>query len=175
MNEIRVRIAKPEDTELIADISRKTFFETFGYLNTKENMDLFMREQFSREQLMEEVLEPGNIFLLAYNGAITSGYVRLREGEKHSHFSGRESIEIARIYVSNKYIGTGIGQLLMRKSILLAKEMKKEIIWLGVWEKNEKAIRFYNRFGFQVFGKHLFLLGKDEQTDLLLYKDLAKN
>ena len=172
MPEITIRYATAEDAELIADLSRKTFSETFGYVNTKENMDKFMNEQFTRENLIKEVGEPENIFLLAFDGDIPVGYARMREGQKFPEFNDKDSIEIARIYAINSYIGTGVGQQLMRQCIFIAKEMKKEVIWLGVWEKNPRAIAFYTKWGFEKFNEHNFLLGEDLQKDWLLMKKL---
>ena len=167
-----IRFATPEDAGLIADLSRKTFHETFGYLNTQENMEKFMQEQFSREQLMNEVNEPGNTFLLAYEGETPVGYVRMRESAAKPEFGNSDAIEIARIYVVNTSLGTGVGKELMRKCIFWAKEMKKDIIWLGVWEKNPRAIAFYSQWGFEKFGEHDFVLGNDVQTDWLMMKKL---
>lgn len=172
MSEILIRYASAEDAELIADLSRKTFYETFGYVNTKENMDKFMNEQFTHEKLMKEVTEPGNTFLIAYDGDQPVGYARMREGQKFPEFNDKDSIEIARIYVVNTSIGTGVGQQLMRQCIFIAKELKKEIIWLGVWEKNPRAIGFYSKWGFEKFNEHNFLLGDDLQKDWLLMKIL---
>lgn len=172
MAEFEIRIATEKDAGLVADLSRRTFYETFGAVNTKENMDKFLNEQFIREKLVAEVSEPGNIFLLAFDGQFPVGYVCLREGEKHAAFGNSDSLEIARIYVVNTYIGAGIGKELMRKCIFLAKEMKKDIIWLGVWEKNSRAISFYTRWGFEKFGEHDFILGNDVQKDWLLMKRL---
>lgn len=167
-----IRFATVEDAELIADLSRKTFYETFGYLNTRENMDKFMNEQFSRDELIREVNDNKNIFLLAFNDENPVGYATLREGEKYPSFKNQDSIEIGRIYVVNSSIGTGIGKELMRKCITLAKDMKKEIIWLGVWEKNTRAISFYTKWGFEKFGEHPFVLGADVQNDWLMKKQL---
>lgn len=100
------------------------------------------------------------------------GYVRMREGEKYPEFGDRDSLEIARIYVVNKFIGTGVGKLMMQKCISLAKEIKKDIIWLGVWEKNKRAISFYTKWGFEKFAEHPFLLGDEVQTDWLMKKEI---
>ena len=170
--EITIRFSTTDDAELIADLSRKTFSETFGYLNTKENMDKFLGEQFNREKLIKEVNDNKNIFLLVFDDENPIGYAVLREGEKYPSFDDKDSIEIGRIYVVNSYIGTGVGQELMRKCIFLAKEMKKEIIWLGVWEKNTRAISFYTKWGFEKFGEHPFILGNDVQNDWLMKKQL---
>ncbi|HEU5163950.1 MAG TPA: GNAT family N-acetyltransferase, partial [Chitinophagaceae bacterium] len=138
----------------------------------KENMDKFMNEQFTREKLMEEVTERGNTFLLAFDGDTPVGYARMREGKKFPEFENRDSIEIARIYSVNSYLGTGVGQQLMRQCVFIAKELKKEIIWLGVWEKNPRAIAFYSKWGFEKFSEQDFLLGDDLQKDWLLMKKL---
>lgn len=172
MPEFTIRYATADDAELIANLSRKTFHETFGYVNTKENMDKFMTEQFSREKLIKEVTEPGNTFLLVFDHDVPVGYVRMREGKKFPEFDGKDSIEIVRIYSINTYLGTGVGQQMMRQCIFIAKELKKEIIWLGVWEKNPRAIAFYTKWGFEKFGEHDFFLGDDQQRDWLLMKKL---
>jgi len=172
MPELFIRFATAEDAELIADLSRRTFYETFGYVNTKENMDKFMNEQFTREKLIKEVAEPGNTFLLAFDGEVPVGYVRMREGKKFPEFEDKDSIEIARIYAVNTYIGTGVGQQMMRQCIFIAKELKKEILWLGVWEKNSRAIAFYTKWGFEKFAEHDFLLCDDLQKDWLVMKKL---
>jgi diamine N-acetyltransferase len=169
---ITIRFATADDAELIADLSRKTFSETFGYLNTKENMDKFLDEQFDHESLMDEVVEPGNTFLLVFDDEVPVGYAKMREGEKYPEFGDSDSIEIARIYVINSVIGRGIGKELMRKCIFIAKELKKEIVWLGVWEKNNRAISFYKKWGFEKFGEHTFVLGDDLQNDWLMKKQL---
>lgn len=169
---LTIRFATVEDAKLIADLSRKTFYETFGYLNTKANMDKFMNEQFTRDKLVQEVGAPENIFLLIFDDDTPVGYAKLRHGKSYPAFEGKDSVEIARIYVINSYIGAGVGKELIRKCIFLARDMKKEIIWLGVWEKNHRAIAFYNKWGFEKFGEHPFVLGDDVQTDWLMKKQL---
>lgn len=170
---IEIRIATVADAELIADISRETFYDSFASYNTKEDMDIFMNEVFTKEALMKEAGTEGNIFLLAYDGNEAVGYVRMREGEKHKELNGKSSFEIARIYAVKKAIGRGVGRALMQKSFEIAAGLKKEVVWLGVWEKNERAIAFYTEWGFVKFGEHDFILGKDVQTDWLMKKELA--
>jgi ribosomal protein S18 acetylase RimI-like enzyme len=169
---VTVRLATKNDAELIADLSRQTFYDTFAVHNTRKDMDKFMNEQFTKEKLVAEVAAPGNIFLLAYDGDETAGYTRLRENNNPEMLRGKETLEIARIYATKNSIGKGVGKALMKKSIDIAKEMKKEIIWLGVWEKNHRAIAFYEQWGFEKFGEHPFILGNDEQTDWLMKKNV---
>ena len=161
---IVVRQADESDAELIADMSRVTFYDTFAESNSPENMNWFMNEKFTRENLIAEVGAPRNIFLLAYLNNIPAGYARIRTEEK--------AFEIARIYALKEFIGKGIGRALMEYCIRLATENKKEFMWLGVWEHNPHAIRFYKNFGFEKTGEHVFMLGNDPQTDWVMKKTL---
>jgi ribosomal protein S18 acetylase RimI-like enzyme len=169
---ISIKLASKLDAEMIADLSRKTFHETFAHQNTKEDMDRFMNEQFTQAALMEEVGAKGNIFFLAFEGNETLGYVRLRESTNPTELGNVDAIEIARIYVLQSAIGKGVGKELMLESISIAHLMGKHAIWLGVWEHNQHAINFYQKFGFEKFGEHDFLLGNDVQTDWLMKKHL---
>lgn len=168
--EIILREAVKADAELIADISRQTFYETFAADNKKEDMDKFFNEQFTRGKLMMEVGRPGLTFYLAYVGNEVAGYLKLREPFPNS--KTLPSVEIARIYALKKFIGHGVGKALMQKSIEFARQKNKKRIWLGVWEKNDRAIKFYQQWGFEKFSEHNFLLGNDLQTDWLMVKNL---
>jgi diamine N-acetyltransferase len=169
---ITVREATTDDAELIADLSRQTFYDTFLPDNRKEDMDKFMNEQFTKQALMEEVGSPGNIFLLAYADNDVAGYARLRE-KADKLFDHKPTLEIARIYAATHMIGKGVGKKLMEACLSYARMLQKEIVWLGVWEKNQKAIDFYKRFGFEKFAEHDFILGNDIQKDWLMKKDLG--
>jgi ribosomal protein S18 acetylase RimI-like enzyme len=170
---ITIRSATEKDAELIADLSRQTFYETFAADNTKENMDKFMNEQFTREKLIDEVNQPWHIFLLAFVHDEPVGYVKLREGSVPPGLFGRACIEIARIYSVTKMIGKGVGKKLMQTCIDIGVDKGKETVWLGVWEKNKTAIEFYTQWGFEKFGEQKFLLGDDLQTDWLMKKELV--
>ena len=169
---ITVRLATNDDAETIADISRKTFYDTFAPFNTPEDMDLFMREQFTKESLMEEVKYPSNLFYLAYDGDQLAGYVKLREHKFSRDPDIRNSLEIARIYSTINMLGKGVGKKLMQLTIDLAVEKKKKMIWLAVWEKNQRAINFYTKWGFKIFDRQVFLLGTDVQNDWVMRKTL---
>lgn len=169
---VHIRYATKEDAAMIADLSRRTFFDTFAAQNTREDMDKFMNEQFTHARLMEEVGAPDNVFIIAEVMDEPAGYARMRESAPPDGLDGLPSIEIARIYAVQHMIGKGIGNALMKKCIDVAFEMGKRAIWLGVWEKNERAIEFYRRWGFEKFGEHDFILGNDVQRDWLMKKML---
>lgn len=168
---ITTRKATAADAGLIADLSRRTFYETFAAQNTAADMDKFMSEQFTREALMAEVGAAGNIFLLAGYESEWTGYARLRE-KMLPGADGLPAMEIARIYVLKQFIGKGVGKALMQACIDEAKARPVQLIWLGVWEKNETAIRFYESWGFEKCGEQEFLLGNDLQIDWVMKKIL---
>jgi len=171
---INIRIATNKDAALIADLSRETFYNAFAQYNTKADMDKFMNDVFAREKLMAELDLPDNIFLLAYTGNEIAGYARMCDKHVPETSLGTHNvIEIARIYTASDEIGKGIGSALINRCIEIAKERKRLYIWLGVWEKNDKGIRFYERFGFKKFGDHKFILGNDVQTDWLMMLKLT--
>lgn len=169
--EITTREARAEDAALIANMSRQTFYDSFAADNTAADMDKFLQEQFTPEALMAEVTAGKDIFFLAYEGSLPVGYAKMRE----TPLSGYETvpaIEIARIYVVKEKIGAGVGRILMETCIERAKQMGKQIIWLGVWEKNRRAIDFYQKWGFEKTGEQDFLLGNDLQRDWTMKKSL---
>ena len=170
---IRITIAGKQDAMIVADLSRRTFYDTFAPHNTVENMDLFMNTQFTRKQLISQVGAPGNTFLLAHLEDRAVGYARLFEGtELPGDLAGTRSIEVARIYADQNVIGKGIGKALMQACIDLARQKGMEWIWLGVWEHNHRAIGFYEKMGFAIFDRHIFLLGQDVQYDWCMRRKL---
>jgi ribosomal protein S18 acetylase RimI-like enzyme len=169
MNEIIIKEAGKNDATLIADISRQTFYDTFAAHNTSANMNKFMDEQFSRQKLMDEVGAPGNTFLMAYSNDEVAGYVRLKDFSTE-FLPDTRAIEIARIYAVQSSIGKGVGRALMEHCLTIARQRNKQTIWLGVWEKNQRAIDFYTKWGFEKFGEHVFMLGDDAQIDWLMKK-----
>jgi len=169
---ITIRLASVKDAELIAEMSRQTFYDAFAAQNTKEDMDKFMNEQFTKEKLAEQVNDNESIFLLAFSDSEPVGYARMAKSETPPELGNAKTIELARIYSVTNAIGKGVGKALMQKCIDTAKESGKQILWLGVWEHNNRAIDFYTRWGFEKFGSHPFVLGDDHQTDWLMKKIL---
>ncbi len=169
---ITIRYATPQDASLIADISRQTFYDFFGPQNTEENMDKFLNEQFTKETLMQEVGASHNIFLLAYFDKEPVGYARLRENNVPPELGNTYAMELARLYAVQLAIGKGVGSALMHRCINISYEKNFPVIWLGVWKQNQKAIQFYQRWGFEIFAEHDFILGNDIQKDWLMKKNL---
>ncbi|AXY73836.1 GNAT family N-acetyltransferase [Paraflavitalea soli] len=172
MSTITIRRATAEDAGMIADLSRQTFYDSFAADNTPEDMEKFMNEEFTREKLMAEVTAPDSIFLLAVAEEVVVGYARLREAPNPPGLGDKPAIEIARIYAVSNTIGKGVGSALMQECLSIAQDKKKALIWLGVWEHNQRAISFYTKWGFRKFSDHIFVVGNDPQTDWLMQKEL---
>src|SRR5215203_403705 len=146
---LEIRYATTNDARLIADISHQTFYDTFSSNNSHEDMHKFLNEQFTKGKLMMEVGAKENVFLLAYDQHEVAGYAKLRDSRVPSSLKNKKAMEVARLYALTHKIGKGVGAALMKKSIDVAKEYGKEVLWLGVWEKNRRAIEFYNKWGFE--------------------------
>ncbi len=169
---ISIQIATINDAEIIAAISSQTFYDSFAAQNTKEDVEKHLQECYNLSTMQEELADANNIFLLAYEKEHLVGYAKLREEAKEESKDLAQPIEIERIYSVKNMIGKGIGKALMQKCVAIAKEKNKQTIWLGVWEKNLPAIAFYERWGFEKFGDHIFVVGDDPQTDLLMKKKI---
>ena len=167
MSEINIIKINIPEVEKLQEISRKTFIETFEDVNSEENMQLYLEEKLSIEQLTTELENPNSEFYFAQEGNNILGYLKLNFNEAQTE-KVEEGYEIERIYVLKVFHGMKIGQMLFEKAISIGKERKMKSVWLGVWEENHRALRFYEKNGFEVFGKHTFVLGSDTQTDLMM-------
>ena len=172
---IRIRLAGENDAELIAEISRRTFYETFAAQNSKENMDMHIAQYYATEKIQAELNDPLSIFFLAYDGDRLAGYAKMNEHVKEESKGLENPVEIERIYSIKEMIGKGVGKKLMEKCLAIANERNKKTVWLGVWEFNYRAIEFYTRQGFEKFGEHNFPVGNDPQTDWLMKRSLTSN
>ena len=165
---MQIRKLNITDLENLQKISITTFRETFEEVNTEEDMQKYLDENLSLEKLKSELENPNSEFYFAENDNQILGYLKLNFGNAQTENQGNETLEIERIYVLKEFFPLKIGQVLFEKSLEIAKEKKLKFIWLGVWEENKRAIRFYEKNGFKIFGKHDFVLGNDVQTDLMM-------
>ena len=160
-----------EDINEVKEISEKTFSETFAEENTEEDMKNYLEENFSYEQIKKEVSNDKSIFYIVKDEAEVAAYMKVNFEEAQTEEGYNNSLEVQRIYVLEKYKGKKIGKTLIEKAKEIGKENNLEYIWLGVWENNFPAIKFYEKQGFEKFDTHIFVLGDDEQTDnLMKYK-----
>jgi len=170
--ETKIRKAGRGDVEILVELGRKTFYEAFRDKNTEENMKLFLESNFRTSILEEEMKEAGAVFFLAYWGEKPVGFTKMRIGHEPEELKAGRPLEVERIYVDGEYLDKKIGSALMTHNIEYGRKEGFDTIWLGVWEHNSGAIRFYERWGFAAFGSHIFVVGNDPQTDLLMQKKL---
>ncbi len=175
MNLIEIRNVSINDLETLQKISRQTFFETFSEDNTEENMSYYLQHNFSIKTLTIEIKNQNSHFYFAILDAKVIGYLKLNFGKSQTELKDECAIEIERIYVLKEFHGKHIGQALFNKTLQIAKHKSATYIWLGVWEKNTRAIHFYKKNGFIEFDKHIFKLGNDAQTDIMMKLNLADN
>lgn len=161
-----------DDLDILQAISIQTFTETFSEQNTESDMQTYIAENLSKERLIKEINFPGSNFYFIKSEHKVIGYLKTNSGEAQTEKQPGNALEIERIYVVKEFHGKYIGKLLLNKAIAIARQQQCRYIWLGVWEENKKAISFYEKNGFTVFDKHLFKLGADEQTDLLMKLEL---
>lgn len=170
---LRIRLATKADVEVLLDLSTTTFYQAFAQQNTTQDMTAYMSSAFTAEQLISELQDPATTFFLAYQDNQLAGYTKLRKGSPPKELKHSRSIEIHRLYVLQTMIGKKIGKALMETCLQTAQRETYEVVWLGVWEHNVRAINFYKQFGFDVFSSHLFKLGDDVQRDFLMKKELV--
>lgn len=174
MSEILIRHAVVEDAVILADLAYKTFWDAFAHhpKNAPDDLNHYMRQAFSIEQLTEELNDSKNSFLLAELDGELAGYSKLVFYNIVPGVTAEKPIELARLYSHQKFLGQGLGQTLMDACIVRARDAGCDVMWLGVWEYNPRAKAFYDKNGFREVGKHVFQLGSDPQTDLLMQREL---
>ena len=178
MDNINVIIRKcsKDDAKLLAEIGAKTFKETFADSNTEEDMNKCIAKDFNEAQILKELSSKASAFYIAQlqenNSIKTVGYMKINFFGAQTEENYKDSLEIQRIYIDKDKKGMKSASKLMQKAITEAKNAKLNYIWLGVWEHNEKAIKFYTAKGFEKFGSHVFVLGDDKQTYFLMKKYL---
>jgi ribosomal protein S18 acetylase RimI-like enzyme len=168
---LQLRKGSPGDLLLLQKIGREAFADTFSEYNTEENMREYLDKHYAMEKIAAELQDPNGEFLLVFDGKFCAGYARMRKGATPNGVDGN-AIEIERLYAVRNYIGKEVGKKLMEACVEYAIQGNFDIVWLGVWEKNIRAIRFYEKHGFRKFGEHVFMLGQDAQNDWLMKKML---
>jgi ribosomal protein S18 acetylase RimI-like enzyme len=172
LDQITITRASITDLLELQNIGITCFKETFSSMNSEENMNAYLQKSFSTAQLISELSDPNSEFYIAKLNALVIGYLKVNSGEAQTEIKDQKSLEIERIYVLSKFHGKKFGQLLYEKALAISKQKKVSYVWLGVWEKNQKAILFYQKNGFAIFDTHIFKLGNEVQTDFMMKLEL---
>lgn len=154
-------------------IGKETFTEAFSSVNNPDDFRQYLETAFNEKQLVRELRTPGCRFFFLYFEEELAGYSKINTGKAQSEIKDAEGMEIERIYVRKAYQGRGLGACMLSRFQEMALSEGKSYLWLGVWEKNLNAIRFYKQHGFATFGKHPYYVGGDRQIDLMMRLELA--
>jgi ribosomal protein S18 acetylase RimI-like enzyme len=173
MQDITIYKVSLQDVEALQAIGRVTFSQTFSEHNNAEDMEAYLKTSYAIEKLTAEINNPESEFYFAKENENIIGYLKINTGKAQTEIKNLDAFEIERIYVDQAYLGKKIGQILFQKALQLAMQKKAAYVWLGVWEENHRAIAFYKKNGFVPFDKHIFKLGNDEQTDIMMKLDLS--
>lgn len=174
MENVVIRKVLKEELRTLCAIGRKTFDLAFRDQNNREDHEAYLNESFSEKQIQNELDDPDSVFYFAVIEEEILGYLKLNREAAQTEQGLKNALEIQRIYLLPEAQGRGIGPHFVTKAKERAIELECNWVWLGVWEENPKAIQFYERHGFEAFGKHTFYLGSDPQRDLLMRLKLEK-
>jgi diamine N-acetyltransferase len=168
INKIKIRPANANDNVILAEFGAQAFLDSFAADNQPEDIAAYIASAFYPEKQAGELADPSAVFLIAEIGNETAGYARLKESKPPASVAGKEPIELVRIYAGKVWIGQGVGAALMNACLEEAAQRGCDTMWLGVWERNERAIAFYRKWGFVEVGTQSFQLGSDLQTDVVM-------
>jgi diamine N-acetyltransferase len=163
-----IRRAGLADAPWLAALAERTFRETYTAHNTAEDMELYVAGHFGPDRQADELRDPATTTLVAEERGQPAGYVQLGRGPAPANVAGPDPMEVVRFYVDRPWHGRGVAQRLMAAAADAARAAGARTLWLGVWERNERAIAFYRKCGFHVVGTQLFVFGSDRQQDLVL-------
>lgn len=169
--DIKIRQAQPQDLGDLLHMARTAFLQAFTAGNKPENVTAYLNEAFTMDQFEKEMENPASRFMVAELAGEIIGYVKVNEVPAQTDLHDPDSLEISRLYVLEDFLGLGVGKILLDHAIDFAKQNQKKYLWLGVWEKNARAIRFYEKNGLRIFGSHPFPFGDEIQTDYLMRID----
>jgi len=163
-----LRIAVASDARALAVLAERTFRATFEAMNTPEDMNLHCEAHYSEMLQSEEILDPGLQTLVCEESGQLVGFAQVRLGPGPECLRAQQPVELQRLYVSQDWHGRGVAQDLIAAAVGLAAAKGADQVWLGVWERNLRAIAFYEKCGFAEVGDHTFLLGTDPQRDIVM-------
>ena len=173
-----IRAATPADARRLSELGAATFRDTFADANSPHDMDRYVADAFTPARQAAEIADPTSLVLLAehapaHGGAELIGYAHLVGGRPPAAVHGPAPLELKRLYVARAWHGRGVAQRLMDAVLDGARARGAGTLWLGVWERNPRAVAFYEKYGFRRVGEHTFRLGDDAQTDWLLARPTA--
>jgi len=169
-----IRTATAADAEILTELAWRTFHDAFSPMNSPENMEAYMRQNFTLQKFSAQLADPRATFLIAEIETAPVAFAKLYDGDVPDCVRSSAPIEIERFYVDLQFHGRGIAHTLMQACFDCARQSGHNTLYLGVWENNHRAIAFYRKWGFEVVGSHVFQMGDEAQNDLLMERRLQE-
>jgi ribosomal protein S18 acetylase RimI-like enzyme len=163
-----IRQCELKDYQIVRDIGEKTYYDTFHSMNTVETMTKYLKTAFDSEKIKSELSNPDSFFYLVWHGEVPVAYLKINFGSAQTELQDDDAVEIERMYVLKEYKRLGIGKNMMHYALEQGRKHNCAYAWLGVWEKNISAINFYQHQGFEKVSTHIFKMGDEDQTDLIM-------
>ena len=170
--DVPIRRAMPDDATALAAFGSRLFAETFGAANRPDDIARYLAATYGPAHQTRELADPSLTYLVAEADGTMAGFVLLRSGATPASVVSPRPLEILRFYVDRPFQGAGVSRALMAECVAEARRRGATALWLGVWERNARAIRFYEKSGFRDVGSQDFMLGSDRQIDLVMLRDL---
>jgi diamine N-acetyltransferase len=167
---INIRPARDHEGTLLSELGARAFSQAFAADNTPENMVTYLSGAFSAEKQAEELARPGSRFLILEINGQPAGFAHLLDSAAPECVTGNQPVELSRFYLLDGWKGKGNGSRLMQACIDEARSRGADVIWLGVWEENARAIAFYQKWGYAIVGTHSFQLGDELQQDYIMQR-----
>lgn len=172
---IQIRRAEEDDALALSVLAERTFRAAFAELNTAANMQLHCATTYGHAFQLAEIRDSSRETWVAEGNAGLVAYVQLRLDATSPMILGRRPVEIQRFYVDASHHGAGLAYQLMSHVVARAEAAESTVLWLGVWERNPRALAFYRKWGFDVVADHVFTVGNDPQRDLIMRRDVQCN
>jgi ribosomal protein S18 acetylase RimI-like enzyme len=167
-HKIKLEPINIQQVHLLQKISIETFNLAFAEFNTKENLEAYYQIAFSIPSLNKQLQDPNCSFYFVYVDDQLAAYTKINIGESQTEIKAIESLEVERLYIYPQYQNLGLGKHILNEIMVQAIIANKTYLWLGVWENNHRAIKFYTQLGFKKFDSHIYVMGDDPQNDWMM-------
>jgi diamine N-acetyltransferase len=157
---IRIIRADISHAEAISAIGKKTFLNAFGHLfNSSAELFEYLNRTYDVNKLTKSIRKENNIYLLAWHDGEPIGFAKLKRHSLNDLIEPGAQMELQKIYVLKEFQRSGVCSALLKEVQGLARQEWPDYLWLSTYIANEKAIRLYERNGFQKIGRHYFSIG----------------
>jgi ribosomal protein S18 acetylase RimI-like enzyme len=167
-----IRRATPADAAALASLAERVFRDTFASVNDPGDVELYAATNFGLAVQSREISDPSLVTIVSEHDGELNGFAQVRVASRIECILAKRPMELCRFYVSHRWHGLGVAHKLMNEVLSTVSGLASDRLWLGVWERNDRAVRFYRKFGFVVVGDHAFVLGHDTQRDLVMALEL---